>query len=82
MIASINNLGIQMQLDWLGVGLCAGTMCFLIAIPFIIGILIAVWMYKDAKKRGENAVLWLIVGLLLPIIGLIIWLIVRPKTQT
>jgi len=44
---------------------------------FIIAILIAVWVYKDAEKRGESGVLWLIIAIILGIIGLIIWLIVR-----
>ena len=48
---------------------------------FIIWIIIAVWVYKDAKARGENAVLWLLIVLILGIIGLIIWLIVRPKEK-
>ncbi|MFO7791794.1 MAG: hypothetical protein R6W73_02285 [Candidatus Saliniplasma sp.] len=47
-------------------------------VPFIIWLLIGIWMYKDAKKRDENAVLWLIVGLVAGIIGLIIWFVVRP----
>jgi len=48
---------------------------------FVIWILLAVWVYKDAKKRGENAVLWLLVVLLTGIIGLIIYLLVRPKEK-
>jgi predicted nucleic acid-binding Zn ribbon protein len=35
-------------------------------------------MYKDAEKRGKSGVLWLIIGLLFGLIGLIVWLIVRP----
>ncbi|MEA2054350.1 MAG: PLDc N-terminal domain-containing protein [Candidatus Thermoplasmatota archaeon] len=45
---------------------------------FIISIAIAVWMYKDMEVRKENGALWLIIELLFPYIGLIIWLIVRP----
>lgn len=48
---------------------------------FVIAILICVWVYRDAKARGENAALWLIIVLLFGIIGLIIWLIVRPKEK-
>jgi membrane protease YdiL (CAAX protease family) len=48
---------------------------------FIIAILIAVWVYRDAEKRGKSGVLWLIVVILLGIIGIIIWLIVRPPIQ-
>ncbi|MEF8874254.1 MAG: hypothetical protein V5A88_06230 [Candidatus Thermoplasmatota archaeon] len=35
-------------------------------------------MYKDAEKRNENGILWFIVGFLLSIIGLIIWIVIRP----
>jgi preprotein translocase subunit Sss1 len=38
-------------------------------------------VYKDATARGANAVLWLFVVLITGIIGLIIYLIVRPKTK-
>lgn len=56
---------------------------FIVAIFWlIIGILLCVWVYRDAKARGENAALWLIIVLIAGIIGLIIWLIVRPKEKT
>ena len=53
-------------------------------ILFIIGliavwILLAVWVYRDAKKRGMEATLWLLVVLLTGIIGLIVYLIVRRE---
>ncbi len=44
---------------------------------FIIAILIAVWVYRDAEAKGESGVLWLIIVLITGIIGLIIWLIIR-----
>jgi len=47
------------------------------AVWFIVAILIAVWVYRDAEKRGESGVLWLLIVLITGIIGLIIWLIVR-----
>ena len=45
---------------------------------FIIWILVAIWVYKDAEKRGSSGVLWLIIVIIAGIIGLIIWLVVRP----
>ena len=55
---------------------------FLLPVLFlIIGILIAIWVYKDAEARGSSGVLWLIIVLILGIIGLIIWLVVRPPLQ-
>jgi hypothetical protein len=62
----------------------AGVGC-VIAIIFSIvsfGIMIAimVWVYKDAKARGDqNAVLWLVLTLFTGLIGLIIYIVVRPK---
>ena len=45
-----------------------------LAIPIIIGC----YVYKDAKRRGMDAVLWTVVAVLVPgLIGLIIYLIVR-----
>jgi len=53
---------------------------FCVVIWFIIGILICVWVYRDAQSRGMSGVLWLIVVLLTGLIGLIIYLVVRsPK---
>ncbi len=80
MITPANIMDVLMQFEEPDImpGICAGAFCFVWLIPFIIGILIAVWMYKDAKKRDENAILWLIIGIFLGIIGLIIWLVVRP----
>ena len=66
--------------EWdLGLGGLAlgGMCCMIILIPFIIGILIAVWVYKDASKRGMSGGLWLLIVIILGIIGLIIYLIVR-----
>ena len=56
-------------------GLC----CMIIIIPWIIFILIAIWVYKDAEKRGKSGALWLVIVILTGIIGIIIWLVVRPK---
>jgi hypothetical protein len=49
--------------DWL-FPLFGGMLCFFWIIPIIIWIVIGVWMYKDAKRRGENGALWLIIGLI------------------
>ena len=51
-----------------------------VAIMFVIGILIAIWVYRDAQSRGMSGVLWLIIVILTSWIGLIIYLVVRsPK---
>jgi hypothetical protein len=48
-------------------------------VALVSGILIARYMHKDAIKRGINAEFWLIFGLLLNILGLVIYLIVRDN---
>lgn len=55
-----------------------GAFCFIPLIAVIIGIVLAIWVYRDAEKRGSSGALWLIIVLITGIIGLIIWLIVRP----
>jgi len=59
-------------------GICVGGYFICVIIWFVIAILIALWVYKDAEKRGKSGVLWLLVVLVGGIIGIIIWLIVRP----
>ncbi|MBR6643265.1 MAG: zinc ribbon domain-containing protein [Lachnospiraceae bacterium] len=52
----------------------------LILIPLIFGIpiLIGIYVYRDANKRGMNAVLWTLIALLTPsFLGLIIYLLAR-----
>jgi heme/copper-type cytochrome/quinol oxidase subunit 2 len=44
--------------------------CLVPLVWFIVAILLCIWVYRDAERRGMNGVLWLI-------IGLIIYLIVR-----
>ncbi len=57
--------------------------CFLwIIIWFVIFIVIAIWVYGDAEKRGKSGGLWLIIVILLGLIGIIIWLIVRPPFKS
>lgn len=66
-----------MWLPWFGMG-------FIFLLPIlwlIVSILLCIWVYRDAKDRGEEAVLWLLVVLIANIIGLIIWLVVRPEKE-
>lgn len=54
----------------------------LVLIPLIFGIpiFVAVYVYRDANKRGMNAVLWMLIALLTPsLLGLIIYLLVRSN---
>jgi len=55
-----------------------GAFCIIPLVLVIIGIVLAIWVYRDAEKRDSSGALWLIIVLITGIIGLIIWLIVRP----
>lgn len=49
-------------------------MAVIIVLPFIIG----VYVYRDARRRGMNAILWTLVSAVAPaLIGLIVYLLVR-----
>lgn len=53
---------------------------FFIIVPliFCIPVLLGVYVYRDATKRGMNAVLWTLIAILTPsLLGLIIYLLVR-----
>lgn len=48
----------------------------IIILPFVIG----VYVYRDAKHRGMNAILWALVAALVPsLIGLLVYLLVRSN---
>lgn len=68
---------ISRPLPWLGIGFL-----FLLPIAYlIVSILISIWVYYDARDRGEQAAIWLLIVLVANFVGLIIWLIVRPPKQ-
>ncbi len=82
-VSMLSGMALAQDIDpsnagWMG-GLFAGAFCLVWVVMFVIWIAIGVWMYKDAEKRGKSGALWLIIGLILGIIGLIVWLIVRPE---
>jgi hypothetical protein len=56
----------------------ASSCCLIYVFLFVVWIVIAIWVYRDAEQRGEIGVLWLLIVLVAGIIGLIIWLIIRP----
>jgi len=43
----------------------------------IIWILVIIWVYRDAERRGMNGILWALLVLIGNLIGLLIYLIVR-----
>ena len=49
----------------------------LLVVWFVVSLLIAIWVYKDAKSRDMNAAVWLLIVLVTGCIGCIIYLVVR-----
>lgn len=61
---------------------CMGAIVMFSLLPVIFTVLIAIWMYNDAKSRGDsNAVAWALLGLIFNIIALVLYLIVRNSAR-
>jgi len=57
-----------------------GCTCIIMLVALAIQIAIAVWVYRDAKGRGmDNAVLLTILTVVTGVLGLLIYLLMRPK---
>jgi hypothetical protein len=48
-----------------------------LVVALIISLALAIWVYKDAKKRDMNAAVWLLIVLVTGCLGCIIYLVVR-----
>lgn len=65
-------------------GIVAGA-CGLMLIPMLISVAIwlwiAIWIMKDsARRQSPNRTLVVVLGWLVPLVGLIVHLVTRPKT--
>jgi len=53
---------------------------------FVVGILLCLWVYNDAKSRGMEGALWVLIVLVANVVGLIVYLFAReerrPRYQT
>ena len=59
---------------------CLGFVGFFIIGLIALNIALLVWVARDAKNRGmDNSVLWMVLVMVTGIIGLIIYLFVRPQ---
>lgn len=57
-----------------------GCTCIIMLGALAIQIAIAVWVYRDAKSRGmDNAVLLTILAVVTGLLGLLIYILMRPK---
>ncbi len=57
--------------------LICGLLMFVVVMAFYIWV--AVWIYKDATKRGAPGALWALLWIILGVLGLIVYLVVRPR---
>jgi len=63
-----------------GGGIWCAVMIFFVVVALAVKVAMIIWVYKDSKARGDqNAVLWIVLLLFTNIIGLVIYLVVRPK---
>ena len=63
-------------------GLIAATVILPVIVWFVIAVAVGVWVYRDAESRNMNGAMWLIIGFILGIIGLVVYVIVRkPKAD-
>jgi uncharacterized membrane protein YhaH (DUF805 family) len=59
---------------------CFGLFGIIILGIIALNIALLVWVARDAKNRGmDNSILWMILVMLTGLIGLIIYLLVRPQ---
>jgi len=73
---------IPLLLVWSDVIIAPITVVLLIvAYEVVMDILVPIWVYKDAKKRGMEAFWWMVFVFLFDFLGLIIYLLVRPSTK-
>ena len=57
-----------------------GCTCIILLVALGIQIAIAVWVYNDAKSRGmDNAVLLTVLTVFTGLLGLLIYILMRPK---
>jgi len=46
---------------------------------YVLSIVLAIWVYRDAKRRGLDATLWLVIVILIGPVGAVIYLVVRER---
>jgi len=68
--------GVRSISSWPG-GFHLTSLSFLSIAFLILWIVVIVWVYRDAERRGMNGVLWALLVLIGNIIGLLIYLIIR-----
>lgn len=72
--------------DAAALGACAAMGGVMLLIPVVIlaiNIAMLVWVAKDSKARGmDNSIIWMLLVLFTSFIGLLIYILSRPKGET
>ena len=50
-------------------------------VMFIVWVMVIVWVYRDAERRGMNGVLWALLVFIGNLVGLLIYLIIRSENR-
>lgn len=58
-----------------------GTTCVVVLLVLVIWILVSIWVFRDARSRGMNGALWLVVVLVGSLIGLILYIVLREEKR-
>ncbi len=48
---------------------------------FVVGILLCLWVYNDARSRGMEGALWVLIVLVANVVGLIVYLFAREERR-
>jgi len=52
-------------------------------VPYAILVFVVIWVYKDAKKKGLNAVVWVLIVWIIPFfIGIILYMNNRTRSDS
>lgn len=74
-----------LQADGVGTALVLLLLAFIVA-AVVAFVLVAIWLYNDAKQRGENSGMWLtlflVIGIVTGIIGAVIVLVIYLATRS
>jgi hypothetical protein len=63
-----------------GFGIVLLIIALISLVSFLVWIFVAIWVHRDAQRRGmDNGALWAVLVFFLGLIGLIIYLVIRPS---
>ncbi len=57
----------------------AGFIALIFLVPVVVRIIPCWWIYHDAHRRGKSSALWIVLTLVSPLIGVILWYLERDK---